>query len=91
MIRFLVPVVILIAIGIAVSSQLSSMGGSMAEKTIRDGIASQIRYHQSTVKDEAACVAFRDRMGVVSVTKTDEALAQLLTLSQEARSAGCLK
>jgi|JI8StandDraft_1071087.scaffolds.fasta_scaffold1031268_1 hypothetical protein len=91
-IRFLFPVVVLLGVGFYVSHNFAGFGESMAQKTVAGGIASQIRYHQGTIKDGETCFDFRERIGKVSSsTTTGEALPQLLALSNEARAAGCLK
>jgi len=87
-VRFAVPIVILVVTGYYVSTMFSKAGSSMAQKAIQDGIAIQVRYHQSTIKDGDACADFKARIGRVS---GGDYTAQLISLSNEARSAGCLK
>ncbi len=90
--RFLFPVVVLIFMGYYVTHSISNMGASMAEKTTRDGIAVQVRYHMGTIKDGDACSDLKTRIGrVLNVETTAEATPQLLALSNEARAKGCLK
>lgn len=87
--RIAVPVLILGVVGYSISSMLSTAGSSMAEQSVQAGIASQVRYHQGTIKDGESCADFKTRIGQVS-SPSDYA-AQLIALSNEARAAGCLK
>jgi hypothetical protein len=90
--RFLIPVVVLLLTGYYVTHSISGFGESMAERTIRDGIESQVRYHMGTIKDGDACSGFKARIGkVINVKATAESTPQLIALSNEARANGCLK
>lgn len=86
--RFTIPAVILAVTGHYVSTMFSKADSSMAQRAVQDGIASQVRYHQSTIKDGDACSDFKARIGQVS---SGDYTAQLIALSNEARAAGCLK
>ncbi|UCV03060.1 hypothetical protein [Dechloromonas denitrificans] len=91
-IRFFAAVAIVVAIGLFLQHSLSGTGGNMTQKVIQDGIAGQVRYHQGTIKDGDACSDFKVRIGTVASSKTtDEASSQLVALSNEARTNGCLK
>lgn len=78
--------------GYYVSHSISSFGESMAEKTVRQGIESQVRYNMGTIKDGEACSGFKARIGkVINVKTTAESTPQLIVLSNEARENDCLK
>jgi hypothetical protein len=90
--RYLIPGIVLVLTGYYVTHSISSFGESMAEKTVRQGIESQVRYHMGTIKDGEACSDFKTRIGkVINVKTTAESTPQLIALSNEARANDCLK
>ncbi len=90
--RVIVPVAILLAMAYYVNVSINRLGTDMADKTQRDGIQSQIRYHQSTLRDTAQCAAYRTPMDKVANAQTaSDAGNRLLAISAEARSKDCLK
>jgi hypothetical protein len=90
--RAVIPVLILAAMAWFVQRSVTGIGEDMSEKTIKDGNASQIRYHLGTIKDTPECSPFRTKIGAVSADQTTDARSkQLMTINGEARKADCLR
>jgi archaellum component FlaG (FlaF/FlaG flagellin family) len=90
--RAVITVLIFAAMAWFVSRSITNLGEDMSEKTIKDGNASQIRYHLGIIKDAHECSPFKAKLGAVSADQTTDALRkQLMAINGEARQAGCLR
>lgn len=80
------------AVAYYTSTSIKRIGTDMADKTVRDGIQSQITYHQSTLRDTAKCSVYRAPMSEIANAQTaSDAGKRLLAISAEARSKDCLR
>ena len=90
--RIVASIAIFAGILYFVSSSLNNLGGKLADKTVKDAIAGQVRYHQGTLKVTVECSAFKTKFESVNTSATmDEATRLLTSSSADARKAGCLK
>jgi len=90
--RVLASIAIFAAMAYFVSTSLNNLGGKLADKTVKDAVAGQIRYHTGTLKVSTECSAFKARIEAINKdAPMDEATKQLMLVSSDARNAGCLK
>ena len=81
LLRIVIPVAILLGLGYFVSQYLVKTGTDMAEKSIKDGIASQVKYHQGIIKDAPECAAIKAKLEPIkAIRNTDEAGKQLMVI-----------